>query len=168
MTTLPEKENELVVQNTNLQPVEPSDDRSAWQAFVDALRTTIGLKPIYLAERWSTAKVRQEEADADAKLLEARAKFEIAAAEAQRIRLEAEGNYEKDMAIAQYIRTQSSGESDAGSLVQRMIDASSKSTDECANDVIAIIEEIRLLGGTVEVEDRSKTPIARAQDSSTR
>lgn len=152
MSTIPPKENELVVQNTELEPVDSKDERSIWYRLLDTLRTTIGLKPLYLAERWTTARIRNEEVNADTTLLAARAQFELAAAEAHRIQLEAEGRFQKDTAIAEYIRRTNSNDDDVSALVQGLLEAASRSPDDCATDLLSVIERIQLLGGTVEIE----------------
>jgi hypothetical protein len=74
-------------------PSKPADTRSSpscWAKFVDALRRTIGLKPIHLVERWAEAKIRQEDATTDAKLLAAMADYERAKAESQKTLAEAD------------------------------------------------------------------------------
>jgi hypothetical protein len=83
-------------------PLKSADDgrgsASRLARFVDFLRLTIGRKPLYLAERWAEAKVRQEEAAVEAKLLAARA-------EAEKTVLDAWGQYERNLAEADFERS---------------------------------------------------------------
>lgn len=153
MSIVPQDGNELVVQRTDLEPTDPKDSRKLWQRFIDALRTTIGLKPIYLAERWAIAKVRQEEADADARLLAAKAHYELAMAEARRIELEAQAKYTKDMAEADRIRILNElAQNASNQLVADILNAHSQSPEETLEYLSRVIQQISLHGGTVEID----------------
>lgn len=145
-------DNELVVQNTNLSPIDPRDSRSGWQKFVDGLRQTIGLKPIHLAERWAEAKVRQEEVDAEARLLTAKANYELAMAQIRKMEREGQSKQEVDGAIADFIRQQSASPETVMSAVRHLRDASSQSPDEALEHLQDVIKKIEFQGGDVELD----------------
>ena len=100
-------------------PLKPAGRRgspSRWTWLIDALRRIIGLKPLYLAERWADAKVRQEEATADAKLLAAKADYERVMAESQKLLAEADVEHSRAelnraTAMLLLLRGQSAGDS---------------------------------------------------------
>ena len=156
MSMLPyeeEEREELVVQRTDLQPADVRDSRTRWDKFIDVLRTTVGMKPLYLAERWALAKVRQEEADADARLLAARATYEQAMAEARRIELEAESHFEKSMAEAEYMRLRSDLiRSATNPLASELLAATTQDTTELLARLEDVMNRIELHGGTVEID----------------
>ncbi len=104
MSLLPSKEPGTVVQQTQLGPSDPKDERNWWHKFVNFLRQNIGLKPLYLAERFAEARVRKEEVEAEKTLLEAKSIYEMTVATAKKIELESEGQYAKDMAVAESIK----------------------------------------------------------------
>lgn len=151
MNLIPYEESEAVVQQTTFEPSDENDTRSAWRKFVDVVRQSIGLKPLHLTERWATAKVRQEEAEADAKLFSARAQYELAAAQARKIELQAEGEHAKNMAIARYIDSLVRDDADPA-VVADLIASKNQSIDEALANVEAVAQQIRLLGGSVEIE----------------
>lgn len=156
--TPPPPDDELTVQVTQLEPKDKSDRRTAWKKFVDWLRTNVGLKPVDLAERWTKAKVRDKETDVDVKLLAARAQYELAAAEAYKIRSQADGELEVQSALAHYLRSQSIADGKKAILVQTLLEAHSRSPEECASDVHTLIQQIRLFGGSVEIDTGEDPP----------
>jgi len=139
-------EGELVVQRTELEPLGPSDSQSIWKNFIDGIRVTIGLKPLYLAERWVVAKVRQEEVDADARLLSAKADYEKAAAEARAIELEAEATHAKGMAEARLIERASS------KMVTDLIGSRNVDPAAAFDYLASVIQQIEAYGGVIEFE----------------
>ncbi len=148
MSLTPQSENRAVVQRTELQPLDPKDSRSRWQRFVDFLRQNIGLKPLYLAERYAEAKVRQEEAkarqeevDADVRLLQAKVDYERALVEAEKMRRESAGKRAKDVAQAGLTKA-----------VTRLINAGELDCVEAIEELQAIIQRIQSQGGLVEFE----------------
>lgn len=151
MNLIPHEESERIVQRTTLEPSDKDDTRSSWKKFVDAIRQSIGLKPLHLTERWANAKVRQEEADADAKLFAARAQYELAAAQARKIELQAEGEHAKDMAIAKYINSLVPDDADPA-VVAELIQSKDRAVDDALANVEAVADQIRLLGGSVEIK----------------
>lgn len=153
MSMVPHEENELVVQRTDLEPFNRKDARSIWETFLDGIRATIGLKPLYLAERWAEAKVRQEEADATARLMEAKAKYELAAAEARKLQLEAEAAYAKGMAEADRIQIQNSLLAKASNpLAAELLAAGTRDAREAFEYMNRVIQQIEMHGGVVEIE----------------
>lgn len=60
-----------------------------WQRLLDVLRQAIGFQPIYWARRLAEAKVRQEEAEAYRRVLEAQGTHAKALAEAELLRAKA-------------------------------------------------------------------------------
>ena len=151
MNLIPYEESEAVVQQTTFEPSDASDTRSAWRKFVDGVRQSFGLKPLHLTERWATAKVRQQEAEVDTKLFTARAQYELAAAQARKIELQAEGEHAKNMALARYIDSLVRDAADPA-VVADLIASKNQSLDEALANVEAVAEQIRLLGGSVEIE----------------
>jgi hypothetical protein len=78
-----DKPEQTVVQKSDLKPIDPTDKPSWWLRFLNDVRTTIGMKPLSLSERWAEAKVRtqevkveSEEIDKEIKLLKAKQEFE--------------------------------------------------------------------------------------------
>lgn len=155
MSVVPPNESEVIVSRTDLRSVDPNESRPVWKRFLDAVRQTVGLKPLYLAERWTTARVRQEEVDADARLLVAKATYELAMAEARRIELEAKGKFAKDTADAEYVRTHTEILRDTlgratSPLAAELLDR--RSPAEAAEYVNDMIRQIHLHGGCVEIQ----------------
>ncbi len=148
MSTFP-NEGELVVQRNDLEPTDPKDHRSLWAKFIDSLRQSIGFRPVYLAERWAVAKVRQEEVDADARLYAAKAQYELAMAQVHKIELEAEASYEKGMAEAYQIRTASNV---SQRVVSELLDAKKRTPEEALEYLEDVMNRIRMAGGTVEID----------------
>lgn len=151
MTDFPD-DNELVVQKTNLSPIDPRDSRNRWQRFIDGLRQTIGLKPIHLAERWAEAKVRQEEVDAEVRLLAAKANYELAMAQIHKMEREGESKQDVDGAIADFIRQQSGSPEIVISMVKNLRDASSQSPEEALEHLQDVVKRIEFQGGDVELD----------------
>ena len=151
MTELPD-DNELVVQKTNLSPIDPRDSRNGWQKFVDGLRQTIGLKPIHLAERWAEAKVRQEEVDAETRMLAAKANYELAMAQIRKMEREGQSKQDVDGAIADFIRQQSSSPEIVMSILKNLRDASSQPPEEALEHLQDVIKKIEFQGGDVELD----------------
>jgi hypothetical protein len=150
MNLVPSNPPNTIVQQTEFEPADPKDTRTAWQAFVDAIRQSVGLKPLYLAERWAVARVRNEEIEADGKLLDARAKYELAAATAKQIALQAEGQYAKDIAIAKLIESKTRNTPDPNSVIE-LLEARETSVDDALANLESIAQQIRMLGGSVEI-----------------
>ncbi len=144
MSMIPTKEGETVIHRTDLEPADPKDSRNRWQKLVSAIRIAMGMKPLYLAERWSVAKIRHEEASADAKMLSAKAEYEIGMAQARAIELEAQGRLAKNLAIATLL------ESQANPIVLELL--KNKTTTEAISELKSIVEQIRKFGGDVEIE----------------
>lgn len=150
MSLVPSNQPDTVVQQTEFEPADAKDTRTAWQKFVDAIRQSIGLKPLYLAERWAVARVRNEEIDADAKLLDATAKYELAAATAKQIALQAEGKHAKDMAIAKLIESKTKDTPDPNTVVE-LLEAGDISIEDALANLESIAQQIRMHGGSVEL-----------------
>ena len=128
------------------------DSRSGWQKFIDGLRQSVGLKPLYLAERWAEAKVRQEEIDAEARLLEAKANYELAMAEVRKMEREGQSKQQIDEAIAGFIRSQTDTPEIVLSIIQNLSDASTLAPGEALANLEDVIKRIELHGGAVEVD----------------
>ena len=137
--------------------------------FIDSLRQTVGLKPLYLAERWAVAKVRQEEVNVDATLLAAKAQYELATAEARRIELEAQAKYEKSMAEAERIRIFNELAATASSsLVANILSANTQTPDGALHNLMQVIQQIHMHGGMVEMElPQSELPKERNVEGDT-
>lgn len=156
MTEFP-NDNELVVQKANLSPIEQSDSRNGWQKFIDGVRQTIGLKPIHLAERWAEAKVRQEEVDSEARMLAAKANYELAMAQVRKMEREGQSKQDVDGAIADFIRQQSGSPEIVMSILKNLRDASSQSPEEALGHLQDVIKKIEFQGGDVELDLPNKS-----------
>ena len=153
MSNVPPDKGELVVHKTELEPIDPGDSRSAWLKFVDGLRHTIGLKPLYLAERWTEAKVRQEEADADTRLLAAKAEYELAMAQARSLELAAQGKLARDVAEAGLLRAQANAiDMASNNVVAELMQSASADPSEALENLKSVIEQIKMLGGNVGID----------------
>jgi hypothetical protein len=96
----PSGPEELVIQETQFASSDPQDPPGIWRAFVNYLRTKVGLDPPDLAKRYATAKVCKEEIDNQVKLLKVREEYELAMAEVERKRQEARDRSAIDAATA--------------------------------------------------------------------
>jgi hypothetical protein len=85
MSLVPYEDPEpVIIHRSELKPSDPSDPPSRWRQFLDAVRAAVGLKPLYLCERWAEARVRKEEVktesdelDNEIKLLKAKQEYEL-------------------------------------------------------------------------------------------
>lgn len=152
MTNIPDEHGELIVQKTQLGPVDPRDSRTVWQIFVDGLRQTIGLKPIYLAERWAAAKVRQEEVDAESRLLAAKANYELAMAQIRRMDRESESKQNVDEAVVDYLRSKTMSPEIMRAAIAQLRNAYSQSPEQALENLLNVIQKIEQHGGTVEFD----------------
>lgn len=84
-----ERDNKAVIQKLTGQPLQPSDRPSAWKKFWSELRQVVGFRSLPLGERWTTAKVEQEEMKVHVTMLEGKANYEKTMAEAARLLAEA-------------------------------------------------------------------------------
>ena len=89
MNFIPEEPEQAIIQRSELKPKDPKDKSNRWWRFIIGLRTTIGLKPLYLTERFAEAKVCSIETDNQVKMLNARKDFELAMVEVEKKRQEA-------------------------------------------------------------------------------
>jgi hypothetical protein len=118
-----------ITRTTIAKPTGSDDNTSSWQRFIEALRTTIGLKPIYLAERWVEAKVHA--AEDEARLLAAQAEYAKAVAEAERLEAQHKTIAAKD------------------ELVRRLLE--NESTADAMQQLLITLRKIEQHGGSVEV-----------------
>ena len=121
------------------------------------MRQTIGLKPIHLAERWAEAKVRQEEVDAEARMLAAKANYELAMAQIRKMEREGQSKQDVDGAIADFIRQQSGSPEIVMSVLKNLRDASSQSPKEALEHLQDVIKKIEFQGGDVELDLPNKS-----------
>jgi hypothetical protein len=84
-----EEPEQAIIQRSELKPKDPKDQPSRWWRFINGLKTTIGLRPLYLTERFAEAKVCSIETDNQVKLLNAKKDYELAMVEAEKKRQEA-------------------------------------------------------------------------------
>ena len=159
MTNSPEDQDKVVVQSTQLAPIDPNDSRSVWRRFVDGVRQTIGLKPVYLAERWAEAKVRQEEIDAESASLAAKANYELAMALVRKMERESESQQELDSAVADYIRSQTDSPDIVLSVIKNLRNSKSQSSEETLEYLRDVTKRIEFQGGTVEIETPGESPL---------
>jgi hypothetical protein len=140
--------DELVVQESVLRPINPQDKPSRWKRFLNGLRTTIGLKPLYLAERFATAKVRKEEIDNDIKLVNAKLEFQKTMAEMRRLERESKSKSAETKAKTKKIQV----ETQIQEWALEQLKAKNLSPEEAANHLAEIIQKIELIhGGRVEI-----------------
>jgi hypothetical protein len=150
MSFVPQDENQLVVQRTDMVPIDTKDSRGRWQRFIDGLRQHIGLKPLNLSERWAEAKVRQEEVGAEARLLAAKADYELKMAQARQIEVETNGLQAKNQASVEKLRAEASASDASARLVNELLDARKNGTDAALENLSLSITQIQLHGGSVE------------------
>ena len=151
------EQNELVVWASEMGPQNPKDPPSRWQKFIDGLRQVVGLKPLYLLEWLSVAKVAQQEAEAfdkraqaEEKLIKARAEYERAKAEV----IKAEGEASKNEAEARLTDQWAEDHVEDRrfrELMRRMLAARAQSVDDAREQLEEIIRQIELSGGRVEM-----------------
>ncbi|QDT42353.1 hypothetical protein Pan241w_24360 [Gimesia alba] len=84
-----QEEEQLVIQRTDLAPIEKNDPPSRYQRFLNQVRLFLGMKPLDLARRFTEARVRKEEIENEVKLIQAKADYELKMAEAVKLRAEA-------------------------------------------------------------------------------
>lgn len=79
-------EEQSIVQRTELAPINKEDPPSKFRKFLDTIRTFVGMKPLYLSERYLESVVQEKEIDNAVKLLEAIGNYEVKHATAEKIR----------------------------------------------------------------------------------
>ncbi|QDV52789.1 hypothetical protein [Gimesia fumaroli] len=87
-----EVEELQIVQKNELISVDENQPVAKNKGFIDTIRSLFGMKSLYLVDRFAEAKVRIEEVEHEAKLMDAKARL-----------LEAKGNYEMKQAEAKKI-----------------------------------------------------------------
>ena len=121
----PNSENEIAVARTTVGPENPQDSRSLWDKFVDGVRQAVGFKPVFLSEKWAEAKIRQENAKAMRDEAEAVARV-----------LEARSNYEAKMAKIRLIERKGRNPNEAlDPAIEKQLNASNQSPDEMLENV---------------------------------
>ncbi len=139
MSLAPQSEDRTIVQRTQLQPVDPKDSPGLWRRLLNCLQSLYDSTPWVLAKRYIEGRVRREEVEGEARLLEAHANFGRAMAEVQKMETESQGHLAKDLADAR--------------LTQRVADllrAKETDTAEASENLRAIIRKIEFQGGKVE------------------
>lgn len=84
-----EDEEQAVVQKTDLAPISKDDPPSKWKEFLNTIRTFVGMKPLYYADRFAEARVQEIEIENQIKLIQAKGDYELKMAEAAKKRAEA-------------------------------------------------------------------------------
>lgn len=161
-----EQPAESLVERTQVKPIDMKDPPGLFHRFLDALRKTIGLRPLHLAERFAAVRVQREEVEArnceidgEMRLLQGKIEYERAMAEIRQGELEAQGRFLKDSAEAAHLRAQTEALStDLRDAIERLKDATNVSPEDNLDWLQSVIQRIRFCGGEVEID---------ANDSST-
>ena len=143
-----EKEPNPVIQRTELESIDKNEPAIRWAKFCRWVRKAVGRKPRELAERFAEAEVKSREIDNEIKLAKAKADYEKALAEARKIEREAEGNLELQRANAEKLKA----DARIKKAVARLIESKERDPAKIAKRLKVIIEQIRLAGGSVEIE----------------
>ncbi len=132
-----EEPSKVVIQRANLKPIDPDDKPNWWRSFVDDLRAFIGMKPLYLSERWAEAKVgalevkvESEKVDNEVKLIRAKMDYEEVMAEVREKDRESAARAEKEKAVAEYIGAQTRHHTALARLLEKASRAKQMSPDE--------------------------------------
>jgi hypothetical protein len=168
-----DEKNELVIQRTDLRPIDRADSRSLLERLFDALRQTFGMRPIYLIERFAEAKVAQEEskvrqsdAEANAKLLAAQADYTLKMAQARQIELAAKGKFAIDMAYAEKLQIVNELLRDVKDpLVVQLVRSAFANPDDAIQMLKEVIGRIERKGGTVEFDLPPPTEASEGDNS---
>jgi hypothetical protein len=159
MSLVPYDEPEQnVVQWAELKPIDPADKLGWWRSFFDDVRAFVGMKPLYLSERWAEAKVaslevkvESEEVDNEVKLLRAKMDYEKVMAEVREKDRESAAKAEKEKAVAEYVGAQTRVLTAQSRLLEKASKAKQMSPDEARAWLEETQRKIELLhGGCVE------------------
>lgn len=153
-----------IAQRAALRPDNPRDHPTRWRRFLDFLRTRIGMKPLWLAERWAEARVAAMETDNSAKLLAAKKDYELAMSEIRR----AESRGRIDDADAELLRAKAKStlaDAKVKEAVARLIEARNEPPEQSLINLEDVIQRLLTHGAVVEVQP-PELPESE-QDSST-
>lgn len=160
----------ITIQKTDLSPARPSDSQSLWKKFIDGLRTAVGFKPVYLAERFAEARIATTEAENEIKLLKAKQDYELVQAQIRQM----DGTTEANRLDAETKARRANAEARRDESKARMMEwvvqqlkAGTLSREEAGERLREVISQIEMWGGYVEF-DLPKSldgPSAREDDS---
>lgn len=152
---------EVTVQKTELKPLDPKDSRNLWQRFVDGLRQHIGLKPLYLTERFAVARIREvesanesREVDNQVKLLQAKLEYERFQVEARQAEQSLELERQKAAEDIRLKKEQTKREKANRNLSEqaaKLLSAAQQTREEAIEVLKDVIARIELHGGDVEI-----------------
>lgn len=153
---------EAVVQKTEVVPANPKDTPAWWVKTLNCLRTAIGLKPLYLAERFAIAKVRLVEVESESRHADNHIKLLNAKLEAEKVMsavriAEAEANTkkERETAITRHIAAQTKDLQERARLAakaRKHLEDISKTPKELTEHLQSLIKQIEMAGGSVELD----------------
>lgn len=137
--TSPDDNSELVAQRTELSPTDKNENPGIWLSFTNFIRQNIGLKPLWLSERWAEARVRSLEIDNEVRLLNAKLQYGATMAEVRHKHAETDA-----------LQHTSTSNDQLHDLIALQIQQEQMSPDELRERLQKIISKIEMHGGCVE------------------
>jgi hypothetical protein len=144
MSLTPYDEGSVVVQRTDLRAItspEVSAKPGAWRAFCNGLRNLFGRRSVELGERYLKAKVRQEEVEAEARLMQATADYELKMAHVRRL------DAETDQSLRR-----------VDSLTKILALAKNEKPEAAMARLEEIVRQIEMAGGAIEIQEAREIP----------